>query len=344
MCASPSDRRRRLRRAAAALVGLLALAGCFAAVKLVAIVPGFDHAAHAKRDLSCVDCHEGAEGAKAPGMPGISSCVECHDPRTEKPEINAVVDELRVALDTQRFPSPLVRTPSYADVRFDHGKHAAKMGSCVRCHSGVEQAGAPANPDGALTMDDCMACHDERGVKQDCASCHEKIGKDWAPLNHDAGWRLHHGLVSRAPDRGKPAERCDACHARADCDACHTQNAPRDHTNPFRVATHGLQASMDRSRCLACHTTDSCRRCHETQPPRSHRPGFGAPRATHCLSCHEPLGAQSCTTCHQGTPSHQLAAPKPPGHNALSNCRQCHGNGAALPHVDNLSDCNVCHH
>jgi hypothetical protein len=64
----------------------------------------------------------------------------------------------------------------------------------------------------------------------------------------------------------------------------------------------------------------------------------------HCLTCHEQLSESACSVCHKGTPDHRLAAPKPANHTAGLNCRQCHGHGQPLPHVDNGTDCNSCHH
>jgi hypothetical protein len=122
---------------------------------------------------------------------------------------------------------------------------------------------------------------------------------------------------------------------------------PRDHTNQWRRFGHGISASLDRDRCEACHRPDSCTACHSTVEPASHTGNFGSPRNTHCLGCHEPLRNEGCVACHSGTPSHALAKPKPPDHNAAMNCRQCHIPGGVqppMPHVDNGSNCNSCHH
>jgi hypothetical protein len=349
ICASAGDGRAR-RAARWSAVILLALAGCVGAVRLATAPTGFDHAGHGKRDLGCTDCHATAKSAAAAGMPAVSFCTDCHDPKEKPPKrITDSIESYRTALARQAYPSGAVRGLSASDVIFDHKKHDAAKVDCVVCHAGVTTAGPTSpNPSGPLAMSRCVKCHEERGASTDCATCHKVLRKDTKPPSHERGWLLQHGPTSRIADRANPVERCDTCHARSDCDQCHAQNPPRDHTNPFRVATHGLSASMDRSRCMSCHRQDSCDRCHETEPPRSHKGTFGAPKDTHCLTCHDPIsdGVQACIVCHKGTPSHALAPPKPavPVHSAAMNCRQCHGNGAPFPHVDNGTNCNTCHH
>ena len=342
-CASHSDRRasHRRRPAAIALAGALAVAGCFMAVREATRPVPFDHAAHAKRDLACADCHEGAKSGARAGLPPPDMCANCHNKKDDKPPIAASVAEYG-----RRFTSgeKLYGTGShYADVIFSHQQHAAAKVDCTACHTSA-LTGAAADPHGPPAMNECMDCHRTRGAKNECATCHSAVRKETPPSNHGPTWRFDHGPITRVTDRAVTAERCDYCHARADCDACHAKDAPRDHTNPFRVSTHGLSASMDRSRCMACHQADSCDRCHLSTMPRTHTGTFGAPRDRHCLECHFPVKDETCVLCHkQGAPSHAQAPPKPPDHTAGMNCRMCHGRGAPMPHVDNLTECNVCH-
>jgi hypothetical protein len=333
---APSARRR---AAAPAVFAAAVLAGCFGALRLASGPPRFDHAAHAKRDLGCTDCHEGAKTGVRAGMPPADFCANCHDPKSDKP---AVAE--RVAAYTRTAgEAPLA--PSYGEVKFSHVRHVGAKIDCTACHTGA-LTWAVATPGGPLTMQQCMDCHEKRGAPNACATCHSKIGKETPPPNHDKGWTLHHGIISRTADRSHPAERCDLCHARAACDACHAQEPPRDHTNPWRTATHGLAASMDRSRCLACHQADSCDRCHEVQPPRSHGPGFGAPADRHCVTCHLPVETMGCVACHKGTPSHATAPPKPPTVSAHrpttppEECLSCHRH---ISHPVTFENCNACH-
>jgi hypothetical protein len=348
MCASASDPapRSRGRTVAFAAVGLVvALAGCFAAMRAASGPPRFDHAAHLKRDLACIDCHEGGATKDRAGMPPIDTCTGCHEPKDDRPEVTASIRDYMDARTANAFPTPAVHGPTYRDVKFSHKRHADAKVDCAKCHEGATK-GALAAPAGPMAMDTCVDCHDRKKAANDCATCHSELGKGAQPRNHRPGWILHHGPVSRIPDRSQVAERCDVCHAQSDCDDCHARNPPRNHTNPFRTVGHGLEASIDRSRCIACHQADSCDRCHEVQPPRSHRAGFGAPQDRHCISCHLPVESSGCVACHKGTPSHALAPPKPPTVSAHRDdvppqeCLICH---RVISHPVTLENCNLCH-
>lgn len=328
--------RRGARGPAIALVLILGLAGCLALSAARKTEVGFSHAGHQKRGVSCADCHETAKKAARAGMPAADVCQNCHEGKDPLP-VAAVVSAYTARPRGTLPPRP--RT--YADVRFAHDRH--KSLDCATCHGGGTQK-EPAELSSLPSMAACVRCHAERGVRSDCSVCHERLARTTAPRTHAGDWIRGHGPISRFPHGEQVADRCDLCHARNACDACHTRDPPRDHTNAFRVSAHGLIAAMDRSRCSACHRTDLCERCHQVQPPRSHRAGFGAPRSGHCTTCHATLDGSGCSVCHKGTPSHALATPKPPDHNPALNCRQCHGAGQRLPHVDNGMDCNACHH
>jgi len=324
---------------------------------------------------------QGADAsARAPGMPPVSLCNECHGPRFDREETLRWIADWGAA--RERTPHPPTTTafgPTYWDVTFAHGPHLAKGIACAECHAPAISpeiadatfalAPAPDRPYGGVpTMGLCQACHVREDARagavaasasnssghggaarlNDCATCHVKLADParGAPRNHEQAWELRHGLASRTPDRALVAEKCDMCHARSSCDQCHAQNPPRDHTNPFRTATHGLNAAMDRSRCLACHQADTCNRCHEVQPPRSHSPVFGAPRNGHCVSCHQPVASTGCITCHPGTPSHSLAPPKPPSvsaHRTTTDPAECLACHRQVSHPVTFDDCNQCH-
>ena len=132
------------------------------------------------------------------------------------------------------------------------------------------------------------------------------------------------------------------CHEESSCDSCHRDEMPANHNNYWRRRAHGLTARMDRENCAACHEPNYCDRCHETVTPQNHNGLWGSTKNTHCFSCHLTGGGQqSCSLCHVGgAPSHSLAPPQPPGHDPSSDCRSCH---QILTHVDDGSDCNLCH-
>jgi hypothetical protein len=145
-------------------------------------------------------------------------------------------------------------------------------------------------------------------------------------------------------DSGKSEDRCSLCHTDASCASCHQDEPPGNHTGQWRHRGHTMAASMDREHCAVCHQGDFCDRCHQETAPRNHRGTWGSTRNTHCLTCHFPLKtSEGCTLCHKDIPSHRKGAAKPGWHNAGMNCRQCHGAGVELPHVDKGDDCNACH-
>jgi hypothetical protein len=303
--------------------------------------PRFNHALHGEETgLECTSCHRGADAADLAGMPSSKQCQLCHKDLDEgrPPEKQAAYF----------FEGNEVKTAGLTalsdEVLFSHKTHVAQYGlSCAECHGDV--ASSAAVPAGArVTMAECTRCHEERaGRRDDCAACHRDIRAERAPEDHFRNWRRRHGQIVEA-EGGAEAARCTLCHEQElDCTACHRDEAPENHTNYWRQRGHGIVVRMDRSRCSTCHQPDFCDRCHQETAPRSHVASFGSPMDRHCLTCHLPLGTDNCAVCHRATPSHALAAPKPPDHSPGMNCRQCHGLTAPLPHPDKGDDCNTCH-
>lgn len=121
------------------------------------------------------------------------------------------------------------------------------------------------------------------------------------PGSHRANWKEYHGKAAGAAGNsaGRPGTGCLVCHERTDCVACHATVMPRDHTNTWRVRTHGLMAEGNRQRCLTCHREDYCIRCHSETAPRSHTASW---LRRHCAECHFGPGRALtgvCTVCHK---------------------------------------------
>lgn len=330
-----------LRRHTAAAALVVTGAGCvlFDALGTGDKALAFSHQVHVEGEkLRCTSCHESYAVSDDPGMPSADSCQACHD------EIDADAPpekQVSTLFDGDTFKAAHASKLS-SEVIFSHKLHARDDSTCGACHTGI-QANEVIDEDVGVRMSACMDCHAERGVANQCATCHTQIREDWAPENHRHEWIRMHGSVVRA-DTGNAGDTCAMCHTESQCIDCHEVQPPQSHTNFFRLRGHGMIASMDRDSCFACHRTDSCDKCHENTLPLSHTGSFGGTRSTHCLGCHFPLKGESCFACHKTAPSHALAAPKPPWHTPAMNCRQCHGLSAPLPHVDNGSDCNACHH
>lgn len=336
-----SWRSRRTRLALACV--LVGLAGCavFGSLQNGPKPFAFSHRLHVEdQGLGCTDCHAKAESAEDPGMPKAAQCALCH-----------------VEIDAQKPPERKVST-LFADgefkahkysqqaqtIVFSHQKHATRGDECTVCHEALAKNDAVV-PALKLTMENCQKCHTQRNGPAECSVCHPSISKEAAPPNHSPEWNREHGRVMRAHNNDVRAERCDLCHTPANCLDCHKAEPPQNHTNYWRLRGHGLSASMDRRSCMACHAPESCEECHSVTKPMNHTGSWGSPTDHHCLTCHEPLRTEeTCQVCHKSTPSHALAAPMPSWHIPSMNCRQCHGHGQPLPHVDNGESCIQCHH
>lgn len=318
------------------------LAGCaiLEALKANDAGPAFSHKLHVgDQGLECVACHAHAEDGDEPGMPGQQGCMLCHAEIDQKMPAER---KLATFFDGKVFRAKNVLDLT-GDVQFAHAKHAQREGDCNACHASIVE-GDRVQASDAIRMEDCTKCHTAKKASLDCATCHQTIRADVKPPSHVASWTRAHGGVVRACERETTANRCELCHSESSCQTCHLAQAPENHKGYWRERGHGLAASLDRQNCAACHQPDSCDRCHQENAPRTHRGTWGAPQDRHCVECHEPLRGETCSACHASTPSHDLATPMPAWHIPSMNCRQCHGNGQPLPHVDDGSTCTTCHH
>lgn len=302
--------------------------------------PSFPHRVHVvDNELECAFCHSGVLLVDRPSLPPPELCGPCHERFDgDKPPER----RLRAFFDADSRYRRVAVSGRSDEVRFSHQRHAATPGlRCTTCHPDIATEDAvPLAPLASKPV--CMDCHREHGQSVACTTCHTTIDASWRPPSHDGAWQRRHGAC--AEDRERSQDRCELCHQDATgCNACHQQTPPQDHSQTFRLQTHGLMASIDRTRCHVCHTQDSCQQCHETTLPRSHRAGFGASQQRHCTGCHLPLADTSCNVCHRDTPSHDLATPLPGDHNPGMFCRTCHGNGVRLPHPDGGHVCTACH-
>jgi hypothetical protein len=331
------NRRRRLLLGAAAT---LTLFGC---ALLQNLMPreepfGFNHEAHVVGEgMECGDCHFGVEDSDEPGIPPQMACMLCHEEIDSEKEPERQIEQLFV--DGQ-LPGPRVSTLD-DEVIFSHLSHVETIEDCSTCHAGIEESTYPGDLT-AVTMADCTDCHAESGAPAECSTCHSVIDRDWAPDTHGHMWTRVHGKVCRGAETNSIND-CSLCHTETSCTQCHQEEPPADHNNFWRERAHGLIAQLDRARCATCHTTDFCVRCHQETEPRNHVGSFGGTQSNHCVSCHFPLQSSSCATCHEGTPSHLMATPLPPGHTPALDCRSCHPGLAPLPHADKGDSCILCH-
>lgn len=173
-------------RAVSILVGILAalvmLCGAFGAVGYITgaravIQPiAFSHQAHVrKHQIKCVQCHVGSESAARATIPNIEVCGQiCH--RVDMPALtlSRAEKELRKYLEAgEQIPwQKVYRVDSH--VYFSHARHTALAQlSCETCHGNVGDMTTPVEKQAvAITMDHCMACHEQHRVSNDCNDCH----------------------------------------------------------------------------------------------------------------------------------------------------------------------------
>ncbi|MBI4011451.1 MAG: cytochrome c3 family protein [Candidatus Rokubacteria bacterium] len=121
----------------------------------------FPHKTHIEQSLECTSCHERAEKDVVAGRPPTALCLSCHAGGDATGEIKKIQ-----AFETGgEIPWRRVwRLPSH--VFFSHRAHVtvAKV-KCQTCHGPMETlTRPPSRPLRALTMNDCIACHEARSA------------------------------------------------------------------------------------------------------------------------------------------------------------------------------------
>ncbi|MBI2933535.1 MAG: cytochrome c3 family protein [Planctomycetes bacterium] len=302
----------------------------------------FSHVKHGReQELECTSCHTKAEKGVEAGMPaGLKRCMLCHEGQDEqKPS------ERRLAAIVGDPPQWTRVTALPDEVRFSHQTHHEAKVACAECHRGIETCESITG-EVRVSKDACMTCHAERGKKNECAVCHTEIRRDVAPATHHRNWTRRHGDEARAGEVPPYENRCALCHTQATCVSCHQDEAPRNHTNFWRVQGHAVAVAVDRSTCATCHRSDFCDRCHRDTAPRTHTAAWGLSQNRHCLGCHAEAGPnRPCITCHVRA-VHETAVSRPADAQhagATENqCRSCHLI-IGLPHLDNGDRCGSCH-
>jgi predicted CXXCH cytochrome family protein len=154
----------------------------------------FPHKAHLElKDpkLECTSCHDQAEKGPVAGRPSTKKCLSCHSGG----EAKSVEEKKLQAFGEKGEESPwrrVWRLPP--DVFFSHRTHVAVAKvKCQTCHGAMETLDRPPpRALKALTMSDCVGCHERwewpresggkgaapvkvaaaRRVSTDCNACH----------------------------------------------------------------------------------------------------------------------------------------------------------------------------
>lgn len=134
----------------------------------------FNHTVHIlDAHIECIQCHTDAETSVYAGLPGKEMCYECHDiddeagSHVEKDKLFGF-DELETDIPWRRIA--LTRP----DVFFSHRRHVKSAGlDCLQCHSDQESLTKPLPYARiVMSMDDCIACHEQNNTSNDCLNCH----------------------------------------------------------------------------------------------------------------------------------------------------------------------------
>jgi hypothetical protein len=148
----------------------------------------FSHKVHAeKAGTKCEDCHAFRDDGTYAGAPTLDKCTGCHaapmgNSAAEKRFIDAYVTP-------GREPAWLSYARQPENVFFSHAAHVKLAGlKCEQCHgaqgasdglrlvsvdpvSGYSRDVLPVVGHG-MSMDDCVACHRQRGQEHNCMECH----------------------------------------------------------------------------------------------------------------------------------------------------------------------------
>lgn len=132
----------------------------------------FNHRLHVTElGNECTDCHLYAENGVRATIPNLEVCSFCHEEaQTDSPEEAKVVDFVQKG---QKIPWRKVYwVPSH--VYFSHRRHTAIAGlACSECHGAMEERELPVSERAVpVTMNGCIACHDQKGARNDCVLCH----------------------------------------------------------------------------------------------------------------------------------------------------------------------------
>ncbi len=168
-----------MKRIGVAAIAALAMAATLAARSRPASdqpIP-FNHNLHvAKGGMPCEACHEHAADRPHAGLPAIAVCMDCHKRITPKSAQGAAhIDGMR---RLSKEGGDLLWARVYElprHVYFSHQRHTEIAGlECKVCHGDMAALTAPpAEPVArTLRMDNCIACHESKGITTDCSTCH----------------------------------------------------------------------------------------------------------------------------------------------------------------------------
>jgi hypothetical protein len=131
----------------------------------------FNHSLHVEQEgMECTMCHRGADKAIRSSLPGARACSLCHlEPQGESAAEQQLADLLQEGAPLEW--APLFLQPPH--VFFSHRRHVSVAQiECATCHGDIGTSTAPPDQRAPLTMDECIACHEQHAASTDCSACH----------------------------------------------------------------------------------------------------------------------------------------------------------------------------
>jgi menaquinone reductase, multiheme cytochrome c subunit len=161
--------------AVAAVAMILSAAGSFVVARMwraKTVQPvAFNHRKHVRENkIECSVCHAFYETQTFSGLPALDTCATCHTEAIGKSAEEQKV--VKLVRDNQPLVwNSLFRQPPH--IFYSHRRHVVKANlKCERCHGDIADTVAPPARVVKLRMNDCIACHEARGVAADCTTCH----------------------------------------------------------------------------------------------------------------------------------------------------------------------------
>ena len=159
---------------AASVLGIVTLSGLFIARSYTNVVVqpiAFNHQKHLETGVECFGCHETVKESAIAGKPRLETCMLCHEAPLGQTAAEKTVTEY--AARNEEIPwRRLYKLPDH--VFFPHQTHVlAAQIDCKTCHGGIGESATPPGKSAIeFAMDDCIACHQKKGVTNDCIACH----------------------------------------------------------------------------------------------------------------------------------------------------------------------------
>jgi len=155
-------------------VAIFALSGLFVvrSYNRAVVQPiAFNHAKHLEKGVECFGCHATVKESAIAGKPKLETCMLCHE--TPLGQTAAEETVRQYAARKEEIPwRRLFKLPEH--VFFPHQVHVvAAQIECKTCHGAIgESTAPPGKPLVTFVMNDCLACHKNKGATTDCVACH----------------------------------------------------------------------------------------------------------------------------------------------------------------------------